>query len=266
MADKSPPPRKRTRIRKKSRKELEREAERARLERLQFLGQLASGLAHEIRNPLNGIQLNVDLLRQDLPAVDESRREGFEKRLLRMRDEVDYLGRMVEEFLKFARPPTMKPMAVDIRRFLEELLEFQQPEFESRGIDVVQDFPEDLYPVAVDRHQFAQVIRNLLSNACDAIGEKGTITVGARQTDAYVEVSVADNGGGVPAEDEERIFNVFYTGRESGTGLGLAIASRIIDEHGGSIGLDNRPGFGAHFWVRLPKQKILTAELKPPEA
>jgi signal transduction histidine kinase len=110
----------------------------------------------------------------------------------------------------------------------------------------------------LDRQQFAQVIRNLLSNAREAIGEQGTITVRTGQDKESVEISVSDNGGGVPEKEEEHIFKVFHTTKESGAGLGLSIARRIVEEHGGRIGLDNRPGVGATFWIRLPKQKILT--------
>ena len=246
------------RFRKKSRKRLEREADQTRAERLQFLGQLASGLAHEIRNPLNGIQLNLDLMRQDLDAVAADRRDDFAGKLKRIREEVEYLRSMLEEFLQFARPPKMVPTAVNINTFLRELLEFQQPEFDRRKILVEFRPGEDIFPLLIDRHQFAQVVRNLLANAGEAIGEQGTVRVSTGQTDEWVEVAVADNGGGV--SEVEQIFDVFYTSKPSGTGLGLAIARRIVEEHGGAIGLDNRPGIGAKFWVRLPKQKILTSE------
>lgn len=248
------------RMHKKSRKRLDRETAQARRERLQFLGHLASGLAHEIRNPLNGIQLNLELLRQDLDSVRAENRGDFDKKLQRMHGEVEYLRLMVEEFLQFARPPQMLQTVVGLNRFLEDLLEFDAPEFDARGIEVVRKFSEDLYPVVLDRQQFAQVIRNLLSNARDAIGEQGTITVSTRQQDEFVEVAVTDNGGGVREGEEEKIFQVFHTGKEKGTGLGLAIARRIVEEHGGRIGLNNRPGVGATFWVRLLKQKILTTE------
>jgi signal transduction histidine kinase len=248
------------RIRRKSRKRLQREAEQARVQRLQFLGQLASGLAHEIRNPLNGIQLNIDLLRDDLDSVDEDRREAFDRKLTRMRDEVDYLGQMVGEFLQFARPPQIVLTAVNINHLLVDLLEFQQPEFDQQHIDLLLKPAEDIYPILIDRQQFSQVIRNLLSNAREAIGENGRVVVRTIQKDEWVEVVVEDNGGGVPEEHADHIFDVFYTSKPQGTGLGLAIAARSIDEHGGRIWLENHPGRGATFHVRLPQQKILTAE------
>lgn len=112
--------------------------------------------------------------------------------------------------------------------------------------------------MALDQHQFGRgVVINLLSNAMEQIKEHGTITLRTRETPEAVEAAVEDNGGGVPAENESRIFELFFSTKDHGTGLGLAIARRIVQEHGGELLLENHPGRGATFIVRLPKSKIL---------
>jgi signal transduction histidine kinase len=242
---------------KKSRKELERDASRLRQERLAYVGTLASGLAHEIRTPLNAILMNIDLVAEDIDSVAEGKREEFATRVGRMKREATRLRKTLDSFLAFARPPKLERMPVKVNGYLAELIEFVEPEAGRHGIAIERDFQDKLYPVYVDQHQFAQVVMNLLTNAREAVGEQGVITVRTRETDDWVEIDVEDNGGGVAPDDEPRVFEVFYSTKEQGTGLGLGIARRIVEEHGGELVLENHPGRGARFVVRLPKVKIL---------
>ena len=249
--------------RKKSRKRIEQEEARLRQERLVYLGTLASGLAHEIRTPLNAIQMNIDLLAEDLDAVAPDEREDFAKRVERIRRETKGLRGIVDAFLAFARPPKLQQTPLDLNAFLSELVEFVEPEAKGLRIRIECDFDPDLYPVPIDPQQFGQVVMNLLTNARQAVGEQGTITIRTRGTDDALEVDVEDDGGGVPPGDEERVFDIFFSTKEEGSGLGLGIARRIVEEHGGELVLENRPGRGALFRVRLPKVKILEYEPEP---
>lgn len=245
----------------RNRKQLEREARHEQASRLAYIGTLASGLAHEIRSPLNAIKLNLDLLKEDLSAVDPSRRDEFGGRLGLISREVDGLQELLTEFLNFAKPPTMEMLPTDVNQLLRDVLQFVAPSCQERQIRIATDFQKELYPVALDQNQFGRgVILNLLTNAMEQIAEHGTIVLSTRETPDFVEVSVEDNGGGVPREHEPRIFEVFFSTKEHGTGLGLAIARRIVQEHGGELLLENHPKRGAKFIVRLPKSKIL--ELK----
>jgi signal transduction histidine kinase len=246
--------------RKKSRKRIEQEEARLRQERLVYLGTLASGLAHEIRTPLNAIQMNIDLLAEDLDAVAPEEREDFAKRVERIRRETKGLRGIVDAFLAFARPPKLQQTPLDLNAFLSELIEFVEPEAKGLQIRIERDFDPDLYPVPIDPQQFGQVVMNLLTNARQAVGEQGTITIRTRGTDDALEVDVEDDGGGVTPGDEERVFEIFFPTKEEGSGLGLGIARRIVEEHGGELVLENRPGRGALFRVRLPKVKILEYE------
>lgn len=245
----------------KNKKQLEREARNEKATRLAYIGTLASGLAHEIRSPLSAMKLNLDLLREDMNAVEAARRGDFETRLMLISREVDGLQELLTEFLAFAKPPAMELLPTDMNRLLEDVVQFVAPSCEKRQIRIERDFQKHLYPIPLDQHQFGRgVILNLLTNAMEQIGEHGTILMRTRETHDFVEVSVEDNGGGVSAANEARIFEIFFSTKEHGTGLGLAIARRIVQEHGGELSLENHPQRGAAFIVRLPKSKIL--ELK----
>jgi signal transduction histidine kinase len=241
----------------RSRKELERSEAHLRQERLAYVGTLASGLAHEIRTPLNAILLNTELVAEALDAVAEDKRTEFGTRINRVKREATRLRKTLDSFLAFARPPKLERMPVRVNGYLAELIEFVEPEASLHGITIERDFQEKLYPVYADQHQLAQVIMNLLTNAREAVGEQGVITVRTRETDDWVEIDIEDNGGGVEPGKEERVFEVFFSMKEQGTGLGLGIARRIVEEHGGELALENHPGRGARFIVRLPKVKIL---------
>ena len=245
-----------------SRKAADRSAEARRQERLAYVGTLASGLAHEIRNPLNAIKLNVELLEAELAEGNSAapEREKLLKRLGRIRREADQLQSILSEFLAFARPPRMELMVTDLNRYLEDLIEFYEPECRRAGIAVRRDFARNPYPVRIDPAQFKNVILNLLVNAREAVGEQGEIAVSTREREHEVEIRVADNGGGVPPELAEKVFEVFFSTKEPGTGLGLAIARRIVEEHGGRLTLENHPGRGAEFVIRLPKGIFLEFE------
>ena len=241
----------------KSRKELERDEAHMRQERLAYVGTLASGLAHEIRTPLNAILMNTELVAEGLGAVAEDKREEFSTRIERVKREATRLRKTLDSFLAFARPPKLERRPVKVNGYLAELIEFIEPEAARHGITIEHDFQDKLYPVFVDQHQLAQVVMNLLTNAREAVGEQGVITVRTRETDECVEIDVEDNGGGVDPENEDRVFEVFFSTKDQGTGLGLGIARRIVEEHGGELILENHPGRGARFIVRLPKVKVL---------
>ncbi|HYF48326.1 MAG TPA: ATP-binding protein [Planctomycetota bacterium] len=245
----------------KTKKQLEREQREERANRMAYIGTLASGLAHEIRSPLNAIKLNLDLLSEDIDAVRDEKRDEFRKRLGLISRDVEGLQKLLTDFLAFARPPRLEFLPTDLNQLLLDVVAFLAPECQQRHIQVTTNFAKELYPIALDWNQFSRgVLYNLLTNAMEQIKEQGTITLTTRETPDNVEVEVEDNGGGVSPENEARIFELFFSTKEHGTGLGLAIARRIVQEHGGELLLENRPGVGAKFVIRLPKSKIL--ELK----
>jgi signal transduction histidine kinase len=242
----------------KSKKQIEREEIAEQASRLAYVGTMASGLAHEIRSPLSAIKMNLELLREELDAVADDRRESFRQRLSLVTREVNGLENLLSEFLTFAKPPRLELLPTDLNQLLLDMVQFVQPGCEQRHIQIITKFQKELYPIALDQRQFGRgVILNLLTNAMEQIKEQGTITLHTRETPDYVEVAIEDNGGGVATENEARVFEVFFSTKEHGSGLGLAIARRIVQEHGGELSLENHPDHGAMFIVRLPKSKIL---------
>ena len=242
----------------KHRKQIERETREEHASRMAYIGTLASGLAHEIRSPLNAIRLNLDLLREDISAVHTEKRAEFARRLELITREVDGLHNLLTEFLNFAKPPRLEMLPTDLNQLLLDMEQFIAPACEKRHIRLRHDFQYELYPIMLDQNQFGRgVIINLLTNAMEQIGEQGTITLRTRETLDHVEVAVQDDGGGVPADLESQIFELFFSTKEHGTGLGLSIARRIVQEHEGELLLENHRGVGAAFVIRLPKSKIL---------
>jgi signal transduction histidine kinase len=246
--------------RAQSRKAAERRAAELRQQRLAYVGTLAAGLAHEIRNPLNSIRMNVELIESDLAERGEAEDSPSAVRLGRIRREADQLGGILDEFLAFARPPRMELVATDLSQYLNEMLDFFAPECEKHGVTVRRQFADSPYPIRVDPAQFKHVVLNLLKNAVEAIGEHGELTVSTAELDREVEIRISDNGGGLRPGSEEKIFEVFFSTKEQGTGLGLAIARRIVEEHGGKLEVENRPGLGAAFIIRVPKGIFLEFE------
>ncbi len=249
----------------RTRKQIERDASEEAQARLAYIGTLASGLAHEIRTPLSSIVMNAGLLAEDSGKLPQDLRDEVFRRAERIRTEADSLRETLDEFLAFARPPKMNPVSTKLGSWLEEMIDFVEPECIERDIRIERDFQEGLYPVLIDQGQFGQVVLNLITNARDAISEHGVITVSVAAEDRWVVLAISDDGGGVAPESEGRVFNVFYTTKESGSGLGLGIAQRIVREHGGTIGLENSPGRGAKFVVRLPRGRFLEYREEDPE-
>ena len=243
--------------RTKSRKEVEREAREETQARLAYIGTLASGLAHEIRTPLSSIVMNAELLAEDARSLPEDQRGEVIKRVERIRSEATNLRQALDEFLAFARPPRMQLVPTKLNDWLEELLEFIEPECTKHDISISREYQDGLYPVLIDQAQFGQVVMNLMANAREAIGEHGRITVSTSEGDRWIYLRIADDGGGVPSEATGKVFDVFFTTKDHGSGLGLGIARRIVRELGGTIRLENAPGRGATFVVRLPKGRFL---------
>jgi signal transduction histidine kinase len=242
----------------RNRKQVERESREEQASRLAYVGTLASGLAHEIRSPLNAVKLNLDLLREDVDAVADAQREEFKRRLELIAREVDGLQDLLTEFLTFAKPPSMELLPTDLNQMLVDMEQFIAPACKQRHIQIVKDFQKELYPVPLDQNQFGRgVIINLLTNAMEAIKTHGTITLRTRENQDNIEIHVEDDGGGVDPPNEGRIFELFFSTKDHGTGLGLAIARRIVQEHGGELILQNHFKRGATFIIRLPKSKIL---------
>jgi signal transduction histidine kinase len=232
-----------------------------RQEKLASLGELAAGVAHEIRNPLTAIKLRLFSLRKALPEGFEHNEDAFV-----IAEELNRLDRIVRDFLQFARPSEPDLVDVPVDRIVHDVRNLLRAELEKRRIGLRIESDDSLV-LRVDRQQIQQVLINLIQNAADSIGQDGNITIRTREVgtlgaagssngERAVVLEVVDTGRGIPPELERRIFDPFFSTKEGGTGLGLAIASRIVEKHGGIIDYVTQPNRGTTFRLVFPKTSI----------
>jgi signal transduction histidine kinase len=229
------------------------EAQAAEAERLAYLGTLAAGLAHEIRNPLNSLSLNMQMLEEEPPGPES---QPTHRRLLAItRSEITRLERLVTDFLAYARPRPLRTEALAPGELLEGVREVLAGQLAARRIEVVIDDESEGATVLADPEQMRQLLMNLVQNALAAtegVARNPRVVLRARRIGPRVEIEVEDNGVGIREEDRRRIFDIFYSTRKGGTGLGLAIVERIAAAHGGSVAFASEEGHGTRFTVSLP--------------
>jgi signal transduction histidine kinase len=222
-----------------------------RAERLAAVGRISAQITHEIRNPLNAIGLNAELLAEEIDALDPPPREATQL-VHAITREVDRLNGVAEEYLRFARLPKPALTRQDVNEVLASLLDFLAPELAAAKVDVRRDLGGGLPPVRADEGQLRAVFLNLLRNSREAMPGGGTVAVRTRRWEGGVEAELGDTGGGIPPEELTRIFEPFYSTKERGTGLGLAFTRQVVEEHGGSIRCESAVGQGTTFVIRLP--------------
>ena len=228
---------------------IEIEEQLRRADRLSALGELSAGMAHEIRNPLGSIRGTAEILRDGV-APDDPKQE-FAEILVR---EVDRLNRVLEDFLRFARPDPVEVGRFVLQHVIGDVLDLTRQQAVRNNVDVAAKLGDEI-EIPGQGEQVKQAFLNLVLNALQAMPNGGALEVSLRVLPQEVQVLFSDSGPGIAPEDRERIFNPFVTTRDSGTGLGLAITQRIIQGHGGRIMLDSRPGEGACFTVCLPRSQ-----------
>jgi signal transduction histidine kinase len=220
--------------------------------RLAYVGTIAAGMAHEIRNPLSSVKMNIQMIEARLSDFGQKESDYLVAKVGRIHRETARLEESVNNFLAFARPKPLQRRWADLNEAVEHVIEFLEPACQNDGIRIVRDFESKLPQVFIDAEQLGQAVENLIRNAHQAIGDNGTIEVyTGRQGDA-VEVRVSDDGPGISAADAGKIFDIFYTTKEGGSGLGLTIVKQIAEAHGGGVTLDTIVGKGTTFTVGLP--------------
>jgi two-component system sensor histidine kinase HydH len=227
----------------------QREREVRRAERLAALGQLAAGVAHEIRNPLTSAILLLETARKD-PAAGGLTDEDIEL----IEGELHRIERSLQTFLDYARPPKLHRASVDLAAVVRDAVGLARGRAEQQRVAVRLDLPAGGCRIDADGDQLRQVVLNLVLNALDVMPAGGTLGLAVRPGDGNngVTLTVTDTGPGVRADILPRLFEPFATGKETGLGLGLVVSKRIVEDHGGTIAGENPPAGGARFTVRLP--------------
>jgi len=241
-------------------------------ERLSAIAHLASGIAHEVRNPLNSVSLIIDHLEAQFAPTTPPAQQEFSRLTSIIKQEIRRLNAMIETFLKFGKPLELKREATDVRTLLDEVLEVADQKAQAQQIRVERDYAADLPSVWVDGPHIKTCFLNLVLNALQAMApEGGTLSVAARQingltapvehvepdqalgtTARWVEVQFQDTGVGIAPEHLSRVFEPYFTTKEVGIGLGLALTKQILEQHGASIELTSEMGKGTIARIRLP--------------
>lgn len=215
---------------------------------------LTRELVHEIRNPLNSINLNLQILEEDLSTEKPSSSSDVQKRVRRIRGEVERLDRILTDFRRYANLPPLTFETCDLAPLIEEVLDFNAPEAQKQNVQVNREI-QALPPVQLDQSQFKQALLNLIINGVQAMEHGGTLTVRAKPSNERVQIDVEDTGQGIQPEQLDKIFDLFSSTKAEGTGVGLTIVKQIIEGHGGRIRVESNPGQGTKFSILLPTLK-----------
>ncbi len=244
-----------------------REMQLRQAESLAALTTLSAGVAHEIKNPLTSIDIHIQLLKKEIAGLDGDKTKNMKNLLVIVKEEIDRLNSIVQDFLFAVRPMSMNLSMEDVNETVKELTQFLQYELEEADIEVELELDKDLPKVLVDPKYLKQALLNVVKNSIQAIHENGEIRIKTEQTSVGdVAVNVTDNGEGIPENRIGKIYEPYYTTRKFGTGLGLVIVYKIIKELRGDIKVRSKEGEGSTFSIILPvlekKKKLLTYEEK----
>ena len=221
-------------------------------EHLVELGQLTGGLAHEIKNPLSTINVNLQLLAEDLARHDDEQHRRWLRRLTSVQEETHRLRGILDDFLRFAGKYELNLQRVDLRRMVEELTDFFAPQAEAAKVILRTALPEAATHCLLDEKLIKQAVLNLMINAVEAMPEGGELLVKVAANRSQALLEIIDTGPGIPPEKLPKIFEVYYSTKKGGTGLGLPTTRRIVREHNGTIRVESEPGKGTRFIITLP--------------
>ena len=229
-----------------------REAQLRRAESLAALTTLAAGVAHEIKNPLASIRIQLGIIRRILEKKYNKKTEPIFNNISLVEQEIDRLNSIVVDFLFAVRPMDITLIRDSIEDVIKEVVEIMGNEASEQHINIVTKFEDNLPEVMIDRKHLKQALLNIVKNAIAAMPDGGTLTISAVTKDDELQISISDTGIGIPEELLAKIFEPYFTTKESGTGLGLTITFKIIKEHNGEITVESKPSKGSTFTIHLP--------------
>jgi PAS domain S-box-containing protein len=218
-------------------------------ERLAAMGRITAGVAHEVKNPLNSMRLWLENLKESLPEEQDS---GAQQAVQVLDKEIDRLDAVVKRFLDFTRPMEVRLEATQLAELLKEVMQVAQPQLQKANVQVAQLLPIDVPEAYVDRALLKQAVLNLVLNAAEAMPQGGQLRLVLSRRGEMAEIAVGDTGKGIPPENRQKIFQLFFTTRPGGSGIGLASTFRIVQLHNGSIDFTSEVGRGTTFRIELP--------------
>ena len=234
----------------KSKRELEEKLNQA--ERAAVIGRLTQSVAHEIRNPLNVINLSIDHASTRYAPEDEARRGQFLRILSTIKDEIARLKHLVNDLLNYGRPAQLAVATVDVRKLVSETMSLVRPQADEQGVTITVEEPGQPAEVVGDRERLKSCLSNIAINALQAMPNGGRLATRVAQSNGYIEIDVSDTGIGISEESLAKVFEPYFSTKQAGFGLGLAVTRKIVEEHHGSIEVKSQVNQGTTFIVRLP--------------
>lgn len=216
------------------------------------IASLAGGLAHEIRNPLSTMSLNLELLGEELEVSENPRDQKLLKRILKVQSECRHLNEILDEFLQFARVGELELVEADLNAVVRDFVEFYQPTARELGIEISPHLESNLPPVKLDQSLMRQVLMNLARNAQQAMPDGGLLELQTFARDSEVRLEFIDTGEGMDEATRSKLFDVFFSTKQDGSGLGLPTVRKIVQAHRGTISCESERGKGTRFSIALP--------------
>lgn len=221
-------------------------------ERLAFVGTLAGGLAHEIKNPLSTFSINLQLLMEDVQGGKGENRKKAYSRIHALQREVHRLEDILNDFLRYAKGQKLELENCNINEVVDEVVDFITPEIKQKKILILKSYDIHLPPCRIDINLVKQAILNIVINAEQAMEQGGELMIRTSCDNKFIQIDITDTGSGIPKDSLDKIFQVYYSTKKSGTGLGLPTAKRIIEEHKGMITVQSEENKGSNFSIKLP--------------
>src|SRR5262249_26301637 len=211
-------------------------------ERAAAIGRLTQAVAHEIRNPLNVINLSIDHVSTKYAPDDDARRAQFNRILSSIKDEIERLKRLVNDLLNYGRPSRLAAEIVDINKLVDEPISLVRPQADEQGVDVTLEGSDSFAEIKGDPERLKSAFSNLAINALQAMHTGGHLSARVAKQNGVVEVSISDTGVGISEEALGKIYEPYFSTKQTGFGLGLAVTRTIVEEHQGSIVVNSEPG------------------------
>ena len=220
--------------------------------RLAAIGRLTSGVAHEVKNPINAIVVHLEVLRQKLSQVDPDTRRHMDV----ISSEIRRLDRVVQTLVDFTRPYELHLSDIDLRKLVDEVVLLASPEAERRQIHVERETSRATLPVRIDADLVKQAVLNIVINGVQAMADGGNLYIATQREGEGALITVRDEGPGIPADIRDKIYNLYFTTKKGGSGIGLAMAYRVVQLHHGALEFDSVEGHGTTFVLRIPLAEV----------